>query len=111
MTGRLTVAIVLAVLVLEAAIASAARAAPPSVAPGFTAGPMMNLAREGHTATLLLDGRVLVTGGFGDAEGRSAELYDPATNTWTPTPNMSTPRVNATATRLLDGRVLVVGGA
>ena len=37
-------------------------------------------ARAGHTATLLEDGRVLVTGGFageGTAPLRSAEVFDP----------------------------------
>ena len=71
-----------------------------------------------HTATLLNDGRVLVTGGVGEpkkkgGEGKvlaSAELYDPATDTWSPTGDMSTPRGYHTATLLPDGRVLIVGG-
>ena len=62
--------------------------------------------RLGHTATLLSDGRVLVTGG-GD---RSAELYDPATGAWTLTGSMSVQRAWHTATLLRDGRVLVAGG-
>ncbi|HEY6888158.1 MAG TPA: kelch repeat-containing protein [Solirubrobacter sp.] len=102
--------VVLVVLVVLAARAPAAGAVLPSVAPGFATSGLMNLTHAQHTATLLLDGRVLVTGGWGETEGRSAELYDPATDTWTPGPDMATPRVYATATRLLDGRVLVVGG-
>ena len=64
-------------------------------------------------ATLLLDGRVLVTGGFrSDGNGvlASAEVYDPDTGTWTAAPKMDTPLANQTATLLPDGRVLVAGG-
>jgi hypothetical protein len=67
-----------------------------------------------HTATLLADGRVLVTGGCCDerqaAPLASAEIYNPATNIWSPAPNMSVPRYDHTATPLADGRVLVTGG-
>ena len=63
--------------------------------------------RSYHTATLLPDGQVLVTGG-GQA---SAEIYDPARGTWSPTTSMSTARSGHTATLLQDGRVLVSGGS
>jgi N-acetylneuraminic acid mutarotase len=71
--------------------------------------------RFDHTATVLLDGRVLVAGGAkgdGDASSglSSAELYDPATRTWATTAPMTRTRTNHTATLLLDGRVLVAGG-
>ena len=65
----------------------------------------MNVARMGHTATLLNDGRVLVAGG--DAP---AELYDPSTGTWTVTGRTVEARGGHTATLLLDGTVLVAGG-
>jgi hypothetical protein len=71
--------------------------------------------REGHTATLLPDGRVLVAGGFsitsanGDTPS-SAELYDPATGTFSPTGSMATGRIGHTATLLTNGLVLVAGG-
>jgi len=94
----------------------------------------MSKPRTSHAATLLPDGRVLVTGGttgpsplaslpivLASYPGpitaatqvevlTSAELYDPATGTFSQTGSMKVPRVNHTATLLQDGRVLVVGG-
>jgi hypothetical protein len=73
----------------------------------------MAVARHGHTATLLTDGRVLVAGGCNpscDSPTAEAELYDPASGTWSATGSMMTPRATATATRLPDGKVLVAGG-
>ncbi|MFN8110461.1 MAG: kelch repeat-containing protein [Thermoleophilia bacterium] len=44
----------------------------------------MTVAREDATATLLLNGKVLVAGGTDGTKVLSkSELYDPATNTWT----------------------------
>jgi hypothetical protein len=72
-----------------------------------------NVARTRHTATRLADGRVLVAGGTStgyDNPGiRSAEIYDPATGTFSNTGSMIDGRAGHTATRLADGRVLVVG--
>lgn len=74
----------------------------------------MNLPRFMHTATLLDDGRVLVTGGYQGPEERpttSAEIYDPAMGTWTFTSGpMRVARAGHTATLLADHRVMVVGG-
>jgi hypothetical protein len=77
----------------------------------------MTAARCGHTATLLLDGTVLITGGdaparIGDVPaGRTAELYDPATGTFAPTGSMTHTRSGHTATLLPNGQVLIAGGA
>ncbi len=67
----------------------------------------LTIARSGHTATLLQNGKVLVTG---NAVAQT-ELYDPATGIWTATGSMITPRLGeATATLLTNGKILVVGG-
>ena len=67
---------------------------------------------EGRTATLLRNGKVLVTGGEHEDCGRfrSAELYDPSTGTFTATGDMIRARDLHTATLLPDGRVLITGG-
>jgi hypothetical protein len=73
----------------------------------------MNIARSGHQATVLMDGRVLVSGGSdheGQAIGR-AEIYNPFTGTWSLARANILPRLGHAAALLHDGRVLVVGGA
>lgn len=74
----------------------------------------MATTRIDHTATLLPNGKVLVVGGMiGPIPSNtlgSAELYDPATNTWSSAAPMTGSRARHTATLLRDGRVLVVGG-
>jgi hypothetical protein len=70
----------------------------------------LGAARQGHTATLLKSGKVLVAGGIGAGFLSSAELYDPATGTWSYTGNLNKPRSFCTSTPLPDGKVLVVGG-
>src|SRR6266513_2886279 len=71
------------------------------------------MARRGHTATLLPNGKVLVAGGFIGLIGSvraGAELYDPASGTWSATGNLITGRSGHTATLLPSGKVLLAGG-
>jgi hypothetical protein len=72
----------------------------------------LNTARWGHTATLLANGEVLVTGGMTTnfAILGSAEIYNPANGMWTVTGSMSIGRFAFTATLLPNGEVLVAGG-
>jgi hypothetical protein len=82
----------------------------------FTATGAMQAARAGHTATWLPDDRVLVVGGYNDPSVgdttylNSAEIYDPATGSFTVTGAMDTARTRHTATLLDDGKVLIAGG-
>ena len=96
----------------------------------FTPTGSMKVGREFHTATLLDDGRVLITGGLAGPAGTTgsitlasvttaetsagvlstAEVFDPASDTFRTTGSMSAIRDHHTATLLPDGQVLVVGG-
>ena len=94
----------------------------------------MAFRRRHHTATLLPDGQVLVTGGtsassFNNATGKvnspvtepepsngrgvvlAAEIWNPETTNWTTMASMTVPRLyHSIAALLPDGRVLVGGG-
>src|SRR4029077_13668648 len=72
----------------------------------------LNTARDAHTANLLPNGKVLVSGGQDSSftGSSSAELYDPASGTWTATGNLNTGHEFHTATLLANGMVLVTGG-
>jgi hypothetical protein len=90
----------------------------------FSRGASMSVPRTAHTATLLNNGKVLIAGGFnpqplsvnepppicppgGCGSLNTAELYDPANGTFTPTGNMTMSHFSHRATLLADGRVLI----
>jgi hypothetical protein len=69
--------------------------------------------RFGHTATLLANGEVLVTGGYstnGIKILSSALLYNPSTGAWSYTGSMTKARIYHSAVLLPNGEVLVSGG-
>ena len=71
----------------------------------------MNYMRQSHTATLLNNGNVLVTGG--DAlcgTMNTAEIYNPSTGLWTSAPTMNQQRSYHAVSVLLDGKLIVTGG-
>jgi hypothetical protein len=76
----------------------------------------MTTVRQKHAATLLLDGRVLITGGAPDGgwhPSRAAEIFDPQTNKFTVADDMELARFKlpAATASLKNGEVLVAGGA
>ncbi|MHB9140008.1 MAG: Kelch repeat-containing protein, partial [Victivallaceae bacterium] len=71
----------------------------------------MGSAKNSHTATLLPNGKILVAGGYNGASISLAELYDPATKTFSATGSMSSAREGHSATLLPNGKVLVAGGS
>ncbi|WP_438007430.1 kelch repeat-containing protein [Sorangium sp. So ce321] len=90
-------------------------------APSWESVPSMITPRGEHTATVLEDGRVLVTGGYPLVDAppytnlaamslREVEIYDPATRTWSPAAPLAQPRSGHAAILLPNGRVLVAGG-
>ena len=76
-----------------------------------TVAPMTD-ARNGHTATLLLDGTVLVVGGAREQRQHltSVERFDPKNNTWQVEKQLAVARWLHAAVLTSDGDVVVVGG-
>jgi Galactose oxidase, central domain len=77
----------------------------------------MSTPRAVRTATRLPDGRILIAGGctnsgcdLGSPDGATAEIFNPATMTFTPTGPLSVWRDDHAAVALPDGRVLFPGG-
>ncbi|CAF4331960.1 unnamed protein product, partial [Adineta steineri] len=70
----------------------------------------MNFTRRCHTASLLANGKVLVTGGYNGVYISNTELYDPSTEIWTSIGNMNIAREHHTASILTNGILLIAGG-
>jgi len=69
------------------------------------------VARKDHSMTPLPSGKVLIAGGWdGQSALASAEIFDPATGSFTPTGALNTPRWGHSAVLLTTGEVLVSGG-
>ncbi len=97
--------------------------APPSAIPGATAELFDPVAstftftalpvypnKYGHMATLLKDGRVLLTGGaVAGVSSVHSEIYNPATGLYTATADMTHGHSYHAAAALTDGRVVVAG--
>src|SRR4051794_18004435 len=101
---RNVIALVPTMLLLGSAMVHAAATG------SFTLVQPMKQFRKLHTATLLLNGNVLVAGGAPFAQAGVSELYDPSTQTWTKSGALNVKRELHTATLLGDGRVVIAGG-
>src|SRR3989442_7983198 len=97
--------------ILALAVSVLVSVASPARGQSWVATGSMSVERVGHTATLLTDGRVLVTGGLTPAGTvtPTAELYDPAATNWTVTGSMNDGRAGHTATLLTEGVGLLAG--
>src|SRR6266542_885693 len=91
---------------------SRAAVAAPAVAGSWSVTDPMEYERYWFTATRLLNGRVLVTGGYSyeSYDLDTAELFDGRTGHWRETGRMRAARYSHKATLLADGRVLVAAG-
>ena len=82
-----------------------------SAAGYFVSTGSMAVARESHTATLLQNGKVLISGGTNRGSVfDSSEIYDPATGKFNLSGTMISKRSAHTATLLGNGKILVAGG-
>jgi hypothetical protein len=94
------------------AVAQSPTAGEPALAGTFSPAGSLATGRYGHFAPLVPDGRVLVLPGLGveTPAAETAEVWDPATASFSVTGPMVRPTWRYAATTLADGRVLIVGG-
>jgi YVTN family beta-propeller protein len=99
---------------LLASTGSASAVSGPFSVQGFCASGNLSTQREEHTQVLLGTGKVLLAGGIDNLGNtpNTAELYDPATGTTSPTGNLSDPngRAQGLSVVLQNGKVLLIGG-
>jgi hypothetical protein len=96
---------------IEAALGAISGSTTMTVTAGFVLTGSLNTARASHTSTVLNNGMVLIAGGYNGNILASAELYDPASGTFTSTGSLNNARIYHTATLLNNGKVLIVGGS
>jgi hypothetical protein len=104
----LITALAAALLILAAVLPPAALAAPGTWSTTGSASRFL----LSHAAALLLNGKVLMAGGY-DAENvkdESAMLYNPGSGTFYPTGRLTYSRADASATLMPSGKVLITGG-
>lgn len=86
----------------------------PGSAQSWSSAGFLGETRSSHSQVLLNNGKVLVVGGQNGSDATaSAEIYDPATNGWSPAASMAIPHGASPAgpaVLLLNGKVLVAGG-
>ena len=71
----------------------------------------LNIARKGHTATNLSDGRIIIVGGENaDGQVQDSEVYDLESRLYSLSARLNTARADHSAIRLEDGRILIIGG-
>lgn len=116
-TGGMVIIVAAGLLAaLAAGLATAGQRPSPNLADRgvFTQTGSLSTQRAFATATTLLDGRVLVLGGYTGSIGGetldTAEIWDPASGEFSSAGHMTRPRDGHSAVLLRDGRVLIVGG-
>jgi hypothetical protein len=109
---RIGAVLVAAMMIVTFAGSRRALAAQPLPVSGtWTPAGHLQMARSGHAAAQLNDGRVLVAGGLHNKQViASAELFDPKSGTWMKTGSLHRARAATSAVLLDDGRVLLAGG-
>ena len=77
----------------------------------WTAIASVHTPRDGHTATLLPNGNVVIAGGENNnLVLDSSEVYSPTFGSWTVSGNLNVARANASTVLLPSGTILVAGG-